>query len=586
MTPLEFLNQLWQYKPDDQYILIWTLPDKRSSWFTGVPEAAECVASINGSRDVYVGVGLSAKDYGPARRCVSDEVTAITGLASDFDLFSEAHSKKALPRTIEQALSILPPAMPPTIIIATGNGVHCWWLLKEPYTFDNEQDRKEVARLVTRWHTMLQFSAANLGWAYDRLSDLARVLRIPGTRNLKDPINPKDVVVHSFEDRHYNLGDFVDFLDAAGIPDPEAQERAAREWKEQFADKPITINADARIPQEVIDGWIQEDMRFKNTWLRQRHDLKDHSNSGYDMALACFGVDAGLSEQQIVDLIIHHRGHHGQPRQWRVEYFHRTIAKARNRADAPTPILASNGASASSNTDGPATPNSVAEPPTDPAMAKAILCQKISTQLGVVVLRLVKFEGKEPTYHMHLEQGIIEFASVDKLISYASVRSAIAAKVGRIIRKIKEKEWEQLSQMLLDACFVEECTEEEEFEGSARCHLLDYLRETDFIPSIEGQRVQEQRRPMIVGGHITVCSSDFAAYLNKTKAMNLSPKAAASMLGALGAKKTDKFRNTRLNRQSRWALPMPAFDPQEIKPGVAEPTQPGPTNIQEEETIQ
>lgn len=205
MTPLEFLNQLWQYKPDDQYILIWTLPDKRSSWFTGVPEAAEYVASINGSRDVYVGVGLSAKDYGPARRCVSDEVTAITGLASDFDLFSEAHSKKALPRTIEQALSILPPAMPPTIIIATGNGVHCWWLLKEPYTFDNEQDRKEVARLVTRWHTMLQFSAANLGWAYDRLSDLARVLRIPGTRNLKDPNNPKDVMVHSFEDRRYNL---------------------------------------------------------------------------------------------------------------------------------------------------------------------------------------------------------------------------------------------------------------------------------------------------------------------------------------------------------------------------------------------
>jgi hypothetical protein len=33
MTPLEFLNQLWQYKPENQYILIWTLPDKRSRWF-------------------------------------------------------------------------------------------------------------------------------------------------------------------------------------------------------------------------------------------------------------------------------------------------------------------------------------------------------------------------------------------------------------------------------------------------------------------------------------------------------------------------------------------------------------------------
>jgi hypothetical protein len=86
-------------------------------------------------------------------------------------------------------------------------------------------------------------------------------------------------------------------------------------------------------------------------------------------------------------------------------------------------------------------------------------------------------------------------------------------------------------------CFIEECTEEEDFEGSARSYLFDYLRETDFIPSIEGQRVQEQRRPMIADGRITVCSSDFAAYLNKTKFLGTSPKAAASMLGAVGAKK-------------------------------------------------
>jgi len=60
------------------------------------------------------------------------------------------------------------------------------------------------------------------------------------------------------------------------------------------------------------------------------------------------------------------------------------------------------------------------------------------------------------------------------------------------------------------------------------------------------------------------------AYLNKTKALNLTIRAAASMLGAIGAKKTDKFRNTRLNRQSRWALPSPEFDPTEIKPNSVE----------------
>jgi len=119
--------------------------DKRSRWFTGVPEAAEYVAGINGARDVYVGLGLSGKDYGPTRRCVSDEITGISGLASDLDLASEVHSKKALPRTVEQALSIVPSALPPTIVILTGNGVHCWWLLKEPYMFENEEDRRNAA---------------------------------------------------------------------------------------------------------------------------------------------------------------------------------------------------------------------------------------------------------------------------------------------------------------------------------------------------------------------------------------------------------------------------------------------------------
>jgi hypothetical protein len=200
---------------------------------------------------------------------------------------------------------------------------------------------------------------------------------------------------------------------------------------------------------------------------------------------------------------------------------------------------------------------------------KAVMCQTLAARLGVPILRMVKVEGKDPTYHMYVAgetgDGIIEFAYIDKLINYAPFRSAIAAKVGRIIPPIKPEEWLRLSQMLLNACFIEECTEEETFEGKARADLIDYLRETDFIPSIEGQRVQDQRRPMITDGCITVCSSDFAVYLNKTKGMGVTPKAAASMLGAIGAKKTDRFRNTRLNRQARWALPLPDFDPKEIR---------------------
>ena len=574
MTTIEFLNQLWQDKPEEQLILIWTHPDKRSRWFTSIPAAAEYVASVNGGRDVYVGVGLAGKDHGPTHRCISEEITGITGMWSDLDLLSEAHSKKALPQTIQQALTILPDTMPPTIIIATGNGLHCWWLFKEPYIFDGAEDRKDVARVVTRWHTMLQLTAATHGWAYERLSDLARVLRLPSTTNFKDGAHPKLVQLHSFTDRRYNLSDFEEFLDDAAIPDPEAEEKAAREWAERFADKPLVVDPNARIPDDVIQAWSNcgdvVGMRFRNTWNRQRHDLKDQSQSGYDLALACFGLDAGLAEQGIVDLIIHHRQIHHQKQRTRVDYFQRTITRAANRVQGIDPFATpAPSASPGSGQTGPvgeqgapvATDSGPAKQNAtlDPARARAKLCEKVSQVLGIRIVRLIKITGKEPQYRMELAEGKIEFPSVAKLISQEAVRVAIAATVGKLMAKLKPKHWEQLSQMLLDACQVDEGTEEVEWEGAARMYLQHYLSETGFIPSVEDQRIQDQRRPMVIDGKITVCAGDLQVYVNKTTFQALSVKAVAGMLSALGAKST-RHRGARFKEQSRWVLPE-EFDP-------------------------
>ena len=44
MTPREFLDLLWQYKPEEMYVLLWTLQDKKSHWFQDVGQAAEFAA--------------------------------------------------------------------------------------------------------------------------------------------------------------------------------------------------------------------------------------------------------------------------------------------------------------------------------------------------------------------------------------------------------------------------------------------------------------------------------------------------------------------------------------------------------------
>ena len=388
-------------------------------------------------------------------------------------------------------------------------------------------------------------------------------------------------------------------------PIRKPRRRRAREWAERFADKPLVIDTAARIPQELLDAWMREDMRFRNTWLRQRHDLKDQSQSGYDLALACFGMDAGLSEQQIVDLIVHNRSLFARSHRTRLDYFQRTIAKAGQKIGgtgtqllltpvpppAVSPALPAAPAPTAPPTTGPAAPQGapvgagggdgdrhghrpVKTPTVRPRRSCASGFPACSASKSV---RLVKIEGKEPQYRMELagadaaqvdqtgDWRKIEFPNVGKLISQDAVRVSIAATAGKIIPKIKAKLWETIAQAMLDACIIEQGTEEMEWEGAARMYLQHYLSETGFIPCIEGQRLQDQRKPMVIEGKIAVCTSDFQIYVNKTTYQNLPVKAIAGMLSALGAKSI-RVRGPKFKDQSRWVLPLSEFEPGEYQP--------------------
>lgn len=571
MTPHAFLEALWLYKPEEMYILIWTALDKRSHWFRTAAAAADFVAS-DACREkcVFVGIGLSKTDNGPTRRCTSDEVAAICGIWADLDLKSEAHKDKALPTSVADALSILPKDFAPTITVATGNGAHAWWLFKEPLVFDTEEERRDVARVVNRWHTMLRLDCGAHGWVYDRLADFARVARVPGTRNMKDPARPKDVLVISANERRYNLSDFEEYLDDAAIPDLEAQEQAAREWAERFKDTPLVINSAARIPQEMLEGWMQLDLRFKNTWLRQRHDLKDQTQSGYDLALADFGILAGLSEQQIVDLIVHHRTMHGQKQRTRIDYFQRTIAKASSRnPDAPRPNRQESRGDTPAEADSQGQEETALVKEMSPERAKAELCAKTSIALGIEIqiARLVRITGKDPSYRMELADGTkIEFASIGKFVDQNTVRLAIAAQKKELMPQIKPSRWREVAQDMLRACFDEDGPIEAQWEESARDTVARYLDDNGFIDDIASAHPQYRGKPVIIDGRIAINTTDFHAWINKTTFQNLSVKALASMLGAMGAEQrriTGKHRD-----QSRWLLPLAHFGPADYQKGA------------------
>jgi len=587
MTAGQFIEALWAEKPADQMILLWTWPDRRSYWCKDMAEATLLAESLQQTLDVYIGVGLRGKDLGPTRRGTNDEVTGITGMWADIDLKSLAHQKEKLPPTATEGLEILPPGAPPSIVIHTGNGLHVWWLFKEPWVFETPEERARAEAMAARWQTMLSQNAAIRGWGFDRLGDVARVLRIPGTQNHKDPAKPKNVVVTQWHPEiRYEPGDIEEILDSFGIPDAEAAKRASVEWAARFHDVPLRIEPKAEYSLDMIQQFCEIDMRFKNTWLRQRHDLKDQSQSGYDMAIAMFCVEAGMNEQALVDMIVTHRRIHNQKQRLNPDYYQRTISKAFEHTAVPAPPLPEIPGIPSAQREedpvcqspapgappsGPSAEPAPAPPRPDPLRMKAILWQTLSEVFGIHIVRISKISGKDPIYLIDLENATVELSHVRMIRQQALLSDAIAAQTEKIINPIKSKEWRAVSQKILDSLIVKEGGEETSMKGSTRLYLDSYLSETEFIPSIESQTHQTRRKPAVLDTHpgqISICASDFLAYLGKMHNQKLTPIAVTAMLSSIGSLCVTVRGKGR--DQSRWVLPADDFSPAQYRMHIQE----------------
>ena len=82
----------------------------------------------------------------------------------------------------------------PTMIVWSGNGVHLYWKLERAYPPD-----------VLRLHS----KAVHDALPSDATHDPTRVMRVPGTKNFKDPDNPKPCeIIEYHEDRTYPLSEF------------------------------------------------------------------------------------------------------------------------------------------------------------------------------------------------------------------------------------------------------------------------------------------------------------------------------------------------------------------------------------------
>jgi hypothetical protein len=182
----------------------------------------------------------------------------------------------------------------PSAVVDTGNGFHCYWFLIEPLAVDGNLIRVEAVN-----------KGIGMALKGDPVGDASRVLRIPGTFNIKDPANPKPVTILWCEsDRHYAIEDFSDHEIATS---PTNDKLNLPVQIVNYGDVGGTRYGRAVLANELARlSRVREGSHFRNIQLnRSAYALGRLVGGGHldrgvvELHLAQVGVNIGLPEREI-----------------------------------------------------------------------------------------------------------------------------------------------------------------------------------------------------------------------------------------------------------------------------------------------
>ena len=238
----------------------------------------------------------------------------MAGVWVDIDIRNDHHSKVGLAQTLDQVVSgVMGLTMKPSLIVTTGGGIHAYWLFKEPWTLESNDERARAQAIVEGFQ---KWVANTCGFAVDATYDLARVLRLPGTINHKYRRVATGSMPHTPEPR-YNPSDFDDFS------------AKPRSITKVVVTTPLNVDLEAHVPDK-IGILLANDLAFSDVWHGRK---KFPSPSERDMSIAARLVRyEGWTDQEICDALIANRRLHGgtiERADFRVDKLQYTIAKAR-----------------------------------------------------------------------------------------------------------------------------------------------------------------------------------------------------------------------------------------------------------------
>lgn len=522
--PQKFLETLWGEGIEGGHLLLWTLPDKQSHWHTDLAAAALHAARLAPSYDVYVGVGLASSSLGPHRRARASEVSAIPGLVADLDVAGPGHRGVQLFESLEAAddfLGALPLA--PTLTVASGGGLHAWWLLREPALLEDDEDRTEAVEMSLGWARLLGGEAEKRGYKLDAVWDLARILRVPGTINHKDG-RRREVRMLRSDGPRYNVSDFEPW-------------RARGQVAVTVPVETVKLDSGAEPPFDLFQALCELEPRFDLTWRRQRRDAKGWSASEYDLALATMAAHAEWSAQQIANLLIAHRRKHGDALKLRENYYRLTIAKAmasRTTVEIQEEVDELLDQPAAQAAGGGDTPPPPAAPPGESEREKIL--QLIRDRTGVPAAKIVLHSGDPGRYSVVLAGGRdVSIGGSSNLMSFAKW-AVIAFEHGQVVERPKGAEWKKVLrgiQRVIEVQTAVDATERAIMRGWVR----DYAGRAPEMTGVNGSELAEHihdGRPFEQSGKLLLQLSGLLGHLRVAYGRRLEPSELARILRVTG----------------------------------------------------
>lgn len=202
--------------------------------------------------------------------------------------------------------------LPPTVLVNSGHGVHAYWKLSEPIHLACDDER-------SIWETTVKAFALIL--AGDSTQDCSRLLRLPGTWNVKNKRNGAAAVRCELafidESRVYPRSAFATFASSTG---------GTSSPPHTLSEKRVAEAADDTSLCTATIGRARDHQRIRGILRYLDREVSDRSRR--DLSALLLLIQAGLSKAEIHSLVMSRPVKHSKFIEAGNDYFERTFSAA------------------------------------------------------------------------------------------------------------------------------------------------------------------------------------------------------------------------------------------------------------------